>query len=153
MVYAGSFWQNPSAASLKTEKTEISILWENVSILVCSEFSYHLKCSTNFVFCAALHSQYMSWILLHPVLMFLLFFFCNRLFSLCMYLKCLNFNLNHSSSGRLLSSNTKNTVWLFYLLSHSNFLLIALPWIFVFFVYLSTSVLLDSPTVRLSSEY
>lgn len=81
------------------------------------------------------------------------YFFCNRLFSLCMYLKCLNFNLNHSSSGRLLSSNTKNTVWLFYLLSHSNFLLIALPWIFVFSVYLSTSVLLDSPTVRLSSEY
>ena len=56
-----------------------------------------------------------------------LIFFCNRLFSLRMYLKCLNFNLNHSSSGRLLSSNTKNTVWLFYLLSHSNFLLIALP--------------------------
>lgn len=74
------------------------------------------------------------------------YFFCNRLFSLCMYLKCLNFNPNHSSSGRLLSSNTKNTVWLFYLLSHSNFLLIALPWIFVFFVYLSISVLLDSPT-------
>lgn len=84
---------------------------------------------------------------------FYLFFFSNRLFSLCMYLKCLNFNLNHSSSGTLLSSNTKNTVWLFYLLSHSNFLLIALPWIFVIFVYLSTSVLLDSPTVRLSSGY
>ena len=67
--------------------------------------------------------------------------FCKQCFSLGLSLKCWNFNLNHSSSARLLSSNTESTICLFYVFFHSNFLLIASPCIIIFFVYISTSAI------------